>query len=154
MRIDDCTLLLLRVVAEAVEESEPDLQPDRSDEAFVLHGAESVETVIVLEVVAAEQVVQDGSLAEVVPGEATTATNIPGDLSEQATLAGSANCPVNSIGDSQTGNTSSTDQKANAFASSTDSAEFPEPSPAAGADEENAPPDAQNKSWLSRLFSN
>lgn len=39
MRIDDCTLLLLQVVAETADESEPDMQPDRSDEVFVLHGA-------------------------------------------------------------------------------------------------------------------
>ncbi len=40
MRIDDCTLLLLQVVAETTDESEPDAQPDRSDEPFMLHGAE------------------------------------------------------------------------------------------------------------------
>jgi hypothetical protein len=40
MRIDDCTLLLLQVVAETTDESELDVQPDRSDEPFMLHGAE------------------------------------------------------------------------------------------------------------------
>lgn len=40
MRIDDCTLLLLQVVAETADESELDVQPDRSDEPFMLHGAE------------------------------------------------------------------------------------------------------------------
>lgn len=42
MRVDDCTLLLLRVISESVNESEPQLQPDRSDEPFVLYGAENV----------------------------------------------------------------------------------------------------------------
>ena len=43
MRIDDCTLLLLQVVADTVDEAEPDMQPDRSDEPFVLHGTEHPE---------------------------------------------------------------------------------------------------------------
>jgi hypothetical protein len=39
MRVDDCTLLLLQVVAEETLADEPDVQPDRSDEPFVLFGA-------------------------------------------------------------------------------------------------------------------
>ena len=39
MRVDDCTLLLLQVIAEELHADEPDVQPDRSDEAFVLVGA-------------------------------------------------------------------------------------------------------------------
>jgi hypothetical protein len=38
MRVDDCTLLLLQVVAEEALPEEPDVQPDRSDEPFVLIG--------------------------------------------------------------------------------------------------------------------
>ena len=36
MRVDDCTLMLLQVTAETQADDEPDLQPDLSDEAFVL----------------------------------------------------------------------------------------------------------------------
>jgi hypothetical protein len=36
MRVDDCTLLLLQVVAEESLPEEPDVQPDRSDEPFML----------------------------------------------------------------------------------------------------------------------
>lgn len=36
MRVDDCTLLLLQVIAEQEIADEPDVQPDRSDEPFVL----------------------------------------------------------------------------------------------------------------------
>lgn len=39
MRVDDCTLLLLQVIAEESLADEPDVQPDRSDEPFVLLGA-------------------------------------------------------------------------------------------------------------------
>jgi hypothetical protein len=39
MRVDDCTLLLLQVIAEQEIADEPDVQPDRSDEPFVLFGA-------------------------------------------------------------------------------------------------------------------
>jgi len=36
MRVDDCTLLLLEIITETTHEDEPDLQPDRSDEPFIL----------------------------------------------------------------------------------------------------------------------
>lgn len=39
MRVDDCTLLLLQIVAEEALADEPDVQPDHSDEPFVLFGA-------------------------------------------------------------------------------------------------------------------
>jgi hypothetical protein len=38
MRVDDCTLLLLQIIHEEVHDGEPDVQPDRSDEPFVLFG--------------------------------------------------------------------------------------------------------------------
>lgn len=41
MRVDDCTLLLLQVVAEESIDGEPDVQPDRSDEDFVLLGVDT-----------------------------------------------------------------------------------------------------------------
>lgn len=40
MRVDDCTLLLLQVVAEETFDGEPEMQSDRSDEPFVLLGAQ------------------------------------------------------------------------------------------------------------------
>lgn len=43
MRVDDCTLLLMQVIPEEIVDGEPDVQPDRSDEPFVLIGA-AVET--------------------------------------------------------------------------------------------------------------
>jgi hypothetical protein len=39
MRVDDCTLLLLQVIREELRHDEPEIQPDRSDEPFVLLGA-------------------------------------------------------------------------------------------------------------------
>ena len=39
MRVDDCTLLLLQVVAEEEIEDEPETQPDRSDEPLIIVGA-------------------------------------------------------------------------------------------------------------------
>lgn len=39
MRVDDCTLLLLQVVAEEEVEDEPETQPDRSDEPLLIAGA-------------------------------------------------------------------------------------------------------------------
>jgi len=39
MRVDDCTLLLMEVVAEEPIEAEQEIQPDRSDEPFTLHAS-------------------------------------------------------------------------------------------------------------------
>jgi hypothetical protein len=41
MRVDDCTLLLMQVIPEESVDDEPDIQPDRSDEPFVLIAAAS-----------------------------------------------------------------------------------------------------------------
>lgn len=41
MRVDDCTLLLLQVVAEEMVAGEPAVQPDRSDEPFLPAGMEA-----------------------------------------------------------------------------------------------------------------
>lgn len=43
MRVDDCTLVLARVVDEAVAESEPDVMPDPSDELFRILSVPAVE---------------------------------------------------------------------------------------------------------------
>lgn len=40
--VDDCTLLVLDIVSEMVDEEVPDIDPDRSDESFVLHGVSEV----------------------------------------------------------------------------------------------------------------
>jgi hypothetical protein len=42
MRVDDCTLVLLQVVAEELIDGEPEVQSDRSDQPFVLVGMEEV----------------------------------------------------------------------------------------------------------------
>lgn len=42
MRVDDCTLVLLQVVAEESIDGEPEIQSDRSDQPFVLLGTEQV----------------------------------------------------------------------------------------------------------------
>ncbi len=44
MRVDDCTLLLLQVVAEEIVAGEPEVQPDRSDERFVIAGMDAEES--------------------------------------------------------------------------------------------------------------
>ena len=43
MRVDDCTLVLARVVDEPVAESEPDVMPDPSDEQFTILSVPAVE---------------------------------------------------------------------------------------------------------------
>lgn len=68
MRIDDCTLLLLRVVAETAVESELDVQPDRSDEPFMLHGVEQPAEVAV-QADATEQVAGNGETLTEKAGE-------------------------------------------------------------------------------------
>jgi hypothetical protein len=62
--IDDCTLLVLDIIPETADESPPDVEPDRSDEEFVLAGASAADA-------------EDG---DVVPGDERT--NGPSDDAE------------------------------------------------------------------------
>ena len=117
MRIDDCTLLLLQVVADTVIEAEPDVQPDRSDEPFVLHVTDNPE--LTDKVHATELATINGELLEdngdapvdeVDPAKALIASE-PAGLSEVVTaekvtqesgsveIAAPASAPDNSVVD-------------------------------------------------------
>jgi hypothetical protein len=165
MRIDDCTLLLLRVVAETTDESEPDTQPDRSDEPFVLHGAdqpaenaeaaapqnvaETVDPKNELAGVATAHAAQDGEAEDPVAEDTVTAA---GDPPHQADSDGPANTTCDSSGQPRVDRPSPpvADEMASTLPATR--AEAAEPPPVEP-DEEKIPGDARPKNWWPKLFS-
>ena len=150
MRIDDCTLLLLQVMAESENQSEPELQPDRSDEPFVLHSdkqlamsanksetsnqdVESLEPNVVAQGGSSEQIVNNSDLvAEVVAQEteSESVNKVPDSVPKQNTAVGSTNIPNHSADESQ----------------------FNPPSPATGHDDKKIAATKESKPWYSCLF--
>ena len=142
MRIDDCTLLLLQVTAESENQSEPELQPDRSDEPFVLYSdkqlamsanksetsnqdVESLEPNVVAKGGSSEQIVNNSDLVAEVIAQETESDSVP----KQNTAVRSTNIPNHSADESQ----------------------FNPPSPATGHDDKKIAATEESKSWYSWL---